>query len=197
MATVEDYQNISLEDKLRRTAHHEAGHVVVAAQQGVPLRVEGISVDPVGEGLACYWKAPDSNDVSRKSVIRATFAGFDAEERFCRLHSLPILEGLPIICSPDWVEARTQASRLDDIGPYASVNEIHDFLHEESRHLVVQYWHVIEARAAVLLVKEWEPLQTLKSGGIWSQQATAKYVKGNELVTLLQLFDLPAICRSN
>jgi hypothetical protein len=197
MATVEEYQNISLEDKLRRTAHHEAGHVVVAARQGVPLRVEGISVDPVGEGLACYWKEPENNDLSRKNVIRATFAGFDAEEEFCRLHSLPILKGLPIICSTDWIEARTQASRLDDIGPFASVNEVQDVLHGESRHFVKQHWHVIDAIAAALLMKAWEPLQELKSGGIWSQQTTAKYLKGEELVTLLRSFDLPAICRVN
>ena len=195
MATVEEYQNISLQDKLRRTAHHEAGHVVVAVQQGVPLRVEGIAVDPVGEGVACYWKEPENDDLSRKRVIRATFAGFDAEGEFCRLHSLPILEGLPIICSPDWIEARTHACRLVDIGPFTSVNEIHDFLHGESCHLVRQYWHVIDAIAVALLMKDWEPLQKLKSGGIWSQQTTAKYLKGEKLVTLLQLFDLPAVCR--
>jgi hypothetical protein len=195
MATIEEYQNIPLEDKLKRAAHHEAGHVVVAAQQGVPLRAEGISVDPVGEGIACYWKEPESNDLSRKSVIRATFAGFDAEEAFCRLHSLPILEGLPIIWSPDYTEARVQASRLEDIGSFASASEIHDSLHEESRLLVKQCWYAIEAIAATLLLKDWEPLRKLRSGGIWSQQMTAKYLKGEELVPLLQSFDLTASCR--
>jgi hypothetical protein len=36
------------------------------------------------------------------------------------------------------------------------------------------------------MIKDWEPLQKLRSGGIWSQQTTAKYLKGEELVALLQ-----------
>ena len=106
MATIEEYQSIPIEDKLRRAAHHEAGHIVVAAQQGLHLRSDGIGVDPVGEGLACYWKEPEDNDSSRISVIVSTFAGFNAEKEFCQLHSLPILEDMWLILSPDWNEAR-------------------------------------------------------------------------------------------
>jgi hypothetical protein len=197
MATVEEYQSIPIEDKLRRTAHHEAGHIVIAAQQGVPLRSEGISVDPLGEGLACYWKEPEANDSSRTSVIFATYAGFNAEEEFCRLHRLPLLEGLPIICSPDWVEARRLVSSLSGLRAATSVHEMDNRLREESRILVQTYWSAIEAVASALLAKEWEPLKELKSGGIWSQQTTARYLTGVELVLFLQNFGIEAVCRIN
>jgi hypothetical protein len=128
-------------------------------------------------------------------VIRATFAGFDAEEEYCRLNCLPALEGLPIIWSPDWTEARTLATRLDDIAPFISVNLIQESLHDESRLLIKQYWSAICAIAAALFAREWEPLIELKSGGIWSHQAMAKYLKAKELVPLLESFGISATCR--
>ena len=196
MATIEEYQNISIEDKLRRTAHHEGGHIVVAAQQGLNLRSEGVCVDPIGEGLACYWKDPEDNDSSRSSVIVSTFAGFNAEEEFCQLHSIPILTGIPLIWSPDWNEARRIVTRLSILSPNTALT-VEQSLQNHSRALVKQYWPAIQAVASRLLSKEWEPIRALKSESIWSRQTTAKYLSGEELVSLLALFDIPAICRYN
>ena len=49
---------------IESTAHHEAGHIVVAAVQRLRLLPQGLGVDPQGEGLACYFKQPDASDLS-------------------------------------------------------------------------------------------------------------------------------------
>src|SRR5262249_5478812 len=56
----------SARETIRRAAHHESGHIVIAAAQGLKLRPEGISVDLEGNGLACYCKHPEDNDLSRE-----------------------------------------------------------------------------------------------------------------------------------
>ncbi len=197
MATIEEYQSIPIEDKLRRAAHHEAGHIVVAAQQGLHLRSDGIGVDPVGEGLACYWKEPEDNDSSRISVIVSTFAGFNAEKEFCQLHSLPILEleDMPLIRSPDWDEARQIIARISSLSPTNNTYEVEQDLQALSRAVVKQHWSAIQAIAERLLEKNWEQRKDLKSGGVWSKQTTAKYLSGDELVHLLTFFNIPAVCR--
>ena len=80
-----------LDVKMRRAAHHEAGHLVIAAVKELRLRPEGLSVDPLGEGLACYHKEPNGSDISRERIVVATFAGFYAEKLFCEEHGYPIL----------------------------------------------------------------------------------------------------------
>src|ERR1700683_5257967 len=162
MATIEEYLDIAIKDNLRRTAHHEAGHVVVAAEQGVPLRPEGICVDPIGEGLACYWKEPQDTDSSRMNVIISTFAGFDAEEEFCKRRALPILSGIPLIWSPDWREARSVIIRLSNTPPTMTAIMMEERLHDDSRTIVKRLWSTIEAVANALLPKDWEPLRALK-----------------------------------
>ena len=52
--------------KLKRAAHHEAGHMVIAAAQGLRLQSEGLMVDLHGDGRACYCKQPDGSDLSRE-----------------------------------------------------------------------------------------------------------------------------------
>ena len=63
-------------------AHHEAGHLVVAAVLGLNIRPEGLMIDPKGFGLACYNKEPGNSDLSREKVILASLSGFKAEEQF-------------------------------------------------------------------------------------------------------------------
>jgi hypothetical protein len=195
MTTTDEYLNIPIEDKLRRTAHHEAGHIVVAAQQGLPLRSDGMCVDLKGGGLACYWKEPEDNDLSRRSVILSTFAGFSAEEEFCKLHSLPAVDGIPLIWSPDWNEARRIISRLSSLSPTDTAFMIDQRLQDQSRSLVREHWLAIEAIVDHLLSKEWETIKPLESGNTWSEVATAKYISGQELISLLAAFEIHAICR--
>lgn len=81
-------------DKIKqiRSAHHEPGHVVVAAVQGLKLRPEGIMIDPSGYGLGCFDKEIYGSDDTRKRVVAAMFGGYYAERRFCNDNSYAILE---------------------------------------------------------------------------------------------------------
>src|ERR1700687_30489 len=55
------------------TAYHEAGHIVVAAVQGLRLRRRGLRIDRLGAGLASYCdkKADGSKDLGPDSLARA------------------------------------------------------------------------------------------------------------------------------
>jgi hypothetical protein len=195
MATVEEYEGIPLEMKLRRAAHHEAGHIVVAAAMGLPLRPDGIVIDSVAQGLACYWKEPGENDACRESVIAATFAGFNAEEEFCQRHSLPVLDGFAKIFCEDYRYARGIICQLTYLSPTDNVFEIDQKLEAASRVAVLRHWLAIEAIAAQLLAKDWEPIKPLESGTVWSRETSAKYLTGEELVAALARFAIDARCR--
>jgi len=185
------------EMKLRCAAHHEAGHVVIAAAQKLKLRPEGISVDASGCGLACYWKQLDASDLSRERVIVASLAGFKAEERLRKESSYPALDPLGVILSPDAREAREQILKLSagDISN-ENPNSILAKLENRSECLVKVHWLAIQALATALLDKDVEPLKPLKSGGTWSREneTTAKYVKGEEVVSILERYGIAAVC---
>jgi hypothetical protein len=59
---------------------------------------------------------------------------------------------------------------------------------------VHQHWDVVKALATALLAKDCEPLKPLKSGCKWSNEATAKYVTADEVVSLLERHGIPATC---
>jgi hypothetical protein len=148
-------------------------------------------VDPVGWGLACYYKDPDESDQSREQIIIATLAGFAAEKRFREERSYPARGFMDVTLNRDNVEARTLLTRL--AGNYAS-NEAS--LNNRLQDLIGQHWLVIEALAAALLAKDWEPLRPLKSGGKWSHEnaSIAKYVTGEEAVRVLAQHRIAAVC---
>lgn len=173
------------EAKQERTAHHEPGHVVVAAVQGLRLRPEGIMVDPSGYGLGCYCKDPNGSDLLRKRIIVAMFAGYYAEKHFCKEHSYPILE--PNIWfreNQDGYDARLLIDKISTENLLnGSVFATHLELQSQSERLVEQRWAAIKSLATRLLAKKWEPLRPLESGSTWSQEneSTAKYVIGQEV----------------
>jgi hypothetical protein len=175
-----------IEVKVTAVAHHEAGHLVIAAAMELPLRAEGLSIDPVGKGLACYCKQPDGTDASRKRVVVATFAGWYAQKRFCEQRSIAFEQGPYLASTCDWWEARDVLCAMSK--EYLSERDYfvaHELLARRSEALVEKHWFVIETLANALLGKTWEPLKPLKGGGQWSEQATAKYVVGEEVVSIL------------
>ena len=54
-------QGESVEVQITTAAYHEAGHIVVAAALGLPLRPERIMIGEDGEGFApdCFAPPPD------------------------------------------------------------------------------------------------------------------------------------------
>lgn len=184
----------NVRSKLSIAAHHEAGHIVVAASLGLKLRPEGISVDPQGEGLACYCKHPDGSDTSRERIILSAFAGCFAQDRFCEQESYARLEYLTIIWSGDWREARQILSTVSDeyLGS-RQIDAVQKTLEGRSQELVAENWATIAAVANALLAKDWEPLKPLTSGSRWSAATTAKYLTGDEVIAMLRGFGINAV----
>ena len=183
--------------KLTAAAHHESGHLVIAAVLGLRLRPEGMSVDPVGEGLACYCKRPDETDASRERVVISTFAGWYAQKRFCALWSIGFPEANYLASTFDWCEARELLCGFSD--EYMSGRNmfaVHGVLEGRAEELVALHWAIIETLAETLLVKQWEPLKPLKSGGRWSENTVAKYLAGDDVVAMLGQYGVKARCVS-
>jgi len=187
-----------VEVKQERTAHHEAGHVVVAADQGLKLRPEGLMVDPAGWGLGCYHKEPDGSDLSRTRILLATFAGFYAEKCFCEQRSYAI--SVPDIWFRDNNDGREARILLDEmsIGSLSRGSVPATFLNlqDKSMQRVEMRWNAIKELATALLAKSWEPRKPLKSGGSWSHEneTTAKYLLGQEVIGILAQHGIAAAC---
>lgn len=177
---------VPLEQQIIRTAHHEAGHIVVAAAQSLKLRPEGLSVDERGEGLACYCKNPGDSDTERERVIIATFAGLNSEARFCNERGFPVPEEMQRIFSQDSKEARENISRLSYLSVERTAFQIEAELQARSEAIILQYWSAIRSVGAALLDRDWEPIRSLKSGSVWSQAEKAKYLAGDELAVALK-----------
>jgi hypothetical protein len=188
-------ENLSI--RLERAAHHEAGHVVVAAARKLRLRSEGVIVDADGEGLACFCKRPDNTDISRESCILASLSGFFAERRFCDLkgYACPSPHDLAVILGPDWKEAREIQGKLTNgyLRGRGS-GDVLKALEDDSEKIVLRYWTEIEAVAHAILAKSFEPLQPLKSGAHWSNRLEARCVPGVELVKILEGLGISALC---
>ena len=177
---------VSREQQIVRTAHHEAGHIVVAAVQNLKLRPEGLSVDERGEGLACYCKNTAESDTERERIIIATFAGLNSEERLCEELGFPVPEEMQRIFSQDSKEAREKISRLSYLSVERTAFQIEAELQSRSEAIILKYWSAIQSVAAALLASDWEPIRALKSGSVWSQSEKAKYLAGDELDVVLR-----------
>jgi hypothetical protein len=163
-------------------AHHESGHILVAAVQGLRLKPEGIMVDPSGWGLACYHEAPDDTDKSRERNILAVSAGFAVEKRLREERRYLPREFMDVSLNRDNVVARTLLTKL--AGEYWT-NESR--LREQLDRLIEEHWLVTKTLASVLLAKHWEPIRPLKSGCRWSHpgETVAKYLGTDELARVL------------
>ena len=150
--------------------------MVIAAAVGLGLRPAGLSLDPVGKGLACYCLVPDDTAISQERVILATFAGWYAQQRFSEIESITCPEFASEGLSTDWWGAADILNKLAGINYFSVKAE----LERRSYELVEQHWQAIDVLANALLAKEWEPLKIFASGFEWSTQTVAKYVPGDE-----------------
>jgi hypothetical protein len=75
---------------------------------------------------------------------------------------------------------------------FASSNERK--LEDRLEHLIERHWLPIKALATALLAKDAEQLKPLKSGATWSHENTARYVIGEEAVSILGRYGIAAVC---
>ncbi len=184
-------------EKIESAAHHEAGHMVIAAVQGLKLRPDGFMVDLGGNGLARYCTQPDDSDASREAIVLSTFAGFAAEKRFCDQVKRTPPDTPGILLSPDWQEARKLISELST--QYLSKDNVaivQSRLEHCSELLVERHWQVIQAVASALLTQEPQPVKPLNNGDDWSYENSARAVVGAEVVEILSKYGIHAICEA-
>jgi hypothetical protein len=167
-------------------AYHEAGHIVIQAALGLPLRPEGIMVGQDAKGFACYWKEPDGTDISVEANVVASFAGFYAEKRLRFMRGFHPREYFAVIWSTDWKEARALEGRFsfDYLGD-RTIQAVHDELETKAQEMVAQHWPAIERIAEILLARDWEPMKPFESSTQWSESESAKYIIGDEMVRIL------------
>ena len=137
------------------------------------------------KGFACYWKEPDLTDSSVEANVLASFAGFCAEKRLRSMRGFQPREYLGVIWSTDWKEARALEAKFSNayLGD-KSIPAVHEELEAKADEIVAQYWPAIEKVAKILLARNWEQKKAFESGTEWSESANAKYITGEELVTV-------------
>jgi hypothetical protein len=174
-------------------AYHEAGHVVIAAVQKIPLKSRGIRIDQKGSGFSHYkaMRADGSrnlgSDAKREETIRSVQAGYIAQERFYLRFD----------------------DRLPPSGVHSDVNDINGLVEEmysdrtacegvklrlwnEAKQFVENHWMVIEALAQALLKKEWSSQAPPSGERRWSTQLYEKRMPGPEVVAFIEQFQIPA-----
>lgn len=158
-------------------AYHEAGHIVVAAVQGLPLGKGGLRIDEMGAGFACYRSQPDGStsvgpDSWRELTILATFAG-------------PIAHGkaYPPVADGD-ANAAGDFDHVDKLlEEMYSAKDVRraarDELCKRAEKLAERHWGAIAALAKVLWAKNWSPK-------VPAGESLEKHVEGEEVVSLLK-----------
>jgi len=185
-------ENELLDTQMIAAAHHEAGHIVVAAASELKLLEKGIIVDAAAQGLACYCKDAGESDALRKRVLAATFAGFYAEDLCRRLNGFCLRPENWLALRDGWEANSLLMTISEDNLVEGNVTLTGEEAKRQSRMLVAGNWHAIEEVAKAVLAKEWEPMPQFRSEDQWSSETAAKQLRGEEIVTILAQFDIQA-----
>jgi hypothetical protein len=161
-------------------AYHEAGHVVVAAKNGLKIKIRsGMRIDDQGRGFADIILRPpgmpDDYPLSREDSIIVLHAGVIAEQRFD-----PESEGLSSSCDSAWI-----SELLKEMNPSPDPTESKI----ASGALIEKSWCAIESLAKELLRKE---LRVRPSGepSHWSESSVDRCLYGRDVESLLAPFGI-------
>jgi hypothetical protein len=189
-----DSYKIQEEKYAEGVAYHEAGHIVVAAVQRLPLSEKGIRIDQQGAGISYYKIArPDGSvglaaDITRERTIRSTQAGYIAQNRFY----IRFYDRLPEYGAN--VDTDQVNALLDEMYPDRNTwFDANAKSFEESNALVDQQWQAIETLAQALWQKDWTTQAPPSGERRWSRQLRQKKMDGGEIVALLRQFEIPAV----
>ena len=186
---------IDIDDKyVNSTAYHEAGHIVVAAVQQMPMRNLGVRMDSLGCGKAFYWRrVPDGSrnnvgpDAERERTIISTSAGYIAQKRFYG-DSLTedIKKYMEFSANPD---TSLVIELLEEMysGDRVLWFQARKLLYDQSVQLVDDHWKAIDTLEGSLLSRAWEPRQTnTDADGRWSVDDREKRLHGIEILHILE-----------
>jgi len=170
-------------------AYHEAGHMVVAAAQGIKLRTHGIHVDGKGRGISYYENLGASGQGSsreRTQTIISLFAGLIAQQEF--------LPGCSSLCASDDIE-KAEALLRTLVSPKApdldeELAKLRRRLYEESKASVTQFSVAIEGLAKALLQRPFTRRQSDEPEKRWSTCVEEKQIDGEGVACILSRFGI-------
>jgi hypothetical protein len=174
------------------SAYHEAGHIVIAAAQGLRLSRHGVHLDADGRGISYYeyrkprrfWSAP--SEIKREHTIIATLAGLVAQQKF-----YPDCSTLG--ASDDTELVDLLLSEIAEVEPLeGALSTAQIDLKQAADDLVERFWPAIESVAVTL----WETPDTLRDfddpESSWSALSREKRLSGARLVEILSTFGIHA-----
>ena len=178
----------------KSAAYHEAGHVVVAAVQGLRLLKSGIHVDPAdGTGISYYeCRKPDSSygiDSFGERTIISLFAGLSAQRKF---H--PTCTGASASADEDHASRLLMNMYIPRIFPgtsafKASMVQLENAkakFREMANQLVEKYWSAIDALAQHLWAQPLTPKIPVSTKSVGqSGSPFEKRIDGTSIVSIL------------
>jgi hypothetical protein len=177
----------------KSAAYHEAGHITVAALQGMRLRERGIHVDLEGSGISYYChRLPgdlansERDQLERARTIIALYAGITAQRKF-----------FPDCPEKDWASDKaTICALLEEMHPAgaAARSAARNNLEKQAEQLVSQNWPIIEGLAMTLLAMPETPLPPIEIKEKWSHgnKGTEKWMPGSEVGEFFRKFQIAA-----
>jgi hypothetical protein len=178
---------------LKSTAYHEAGHIVAAVLQGMPLHDGGIHIDMEGSGVANYChRRPgllgnsDNDRDEREKTIVALYAG-----RIAQFTSLPRLDyrDYPDFWKSDWATAE---QLLQELFP-SEVMPPGTSFYARAQDLVTECWSIIENLSLALWKKPIRPMQRGEFEKGWShgQKREEKHMSRSEVRAFFTTLGIP------
>jgi hypothetical protein len=180
---------------VKSVVYHEAGHMVVAAAQGLQVLRYGIRVRDDGTGVAYYrgrkplCHYPGPSEISREHTIVAAFAGLIAQQKF---HSKCSVKGAD--SDNELIVHLLSDMKGDDglgcVGSPSLAPKLQ--LKKESRNLVDRHWPAIGALATELWDADCKPRDYQDPEQQLSQSKSEKMLEGVRVVKILQPFGIHA-----
>src|ERR1700704_1087485 len=174
-------------------AYHEAGHIVVAAAQGLRLSRRGIHLDSDGRGMAYYkyrkTKRFGPPEINRESTIVATYAGLIAQKEF---HPDCSIKGADT--DGDSIGELLREMDAEDDSPFLHLasDAAKVELEKESERLLKIHWAAIVAVATALLGEPDTIRYSDEPEPYWSLLQYEKMLNGERIIEILKNFDIYA-----
>ena len=139
---------MGLWDEFKSAAYHEAGHVVAAVIQGLPLCEDGMRIDLKGKGVSRYClrepgirSSTDEDDLQRRKTIISLFSGQIAQTKF-----------LPYLDEPTcWQDDDRLIEALVKEMTVKSEDQIKKQLYCDAKVLIDKHWLLVKELAQLLL----------------------------------------------
>jgi len=174
-------------------ACHEAGHVVVAAAQGLRLSRHGIHLDADGRGISYYqYRKPkrfsaQPSEISREHTIIATLAGLIAQQKF-----YPDCSVCGASDDQSFIDMLTKEIEEEDDFIGTAVLRAQLDLPREATRLVELHWLAIDAVARALWDSPITPRNFHEPEPQWSESKMEKWLPGARIVEILRRFGIEA-----